>query len=412
MQTVCIIGLGYVGREVASQAYKRGYSVIGIDKDPSVISAIEEGEACTDVEFIDLTTDPESTVKEADIIVAAVPTPVNGDKVVELDALKSITKLVGDSDYDDPPLFVVESTIPPGTVSDVIVPILKRSGLKVGEDIFVAHAPERINPGTTGWDLSDIPRVVGATTEVGLQKALSFYGDIIEAEVHGVDSPAIAEASKIIENSYRDVNIAFVNEIALALDHLDIDADAALDAAATKPFGFERFYPGVGVGGHCIPIDPYFLIRKSQTEGFNNRFLSYARDVNDNMPIYVAEKTIKELNNAEILPNGARAVLLGAAFKPNVEDTRNSPYYDIKSELEDYGVVVDTYDPLVPELSTIDTPYVSADVVILVTAHDELQSLSFEKLSSSGTSILIDGRNEYSPADVRAAGLRYSGVGR
>lgn len=412
MQTVCIFGLGYVGREVASAAFKRDYSVIGIDKDPSVISAIESGDACPDVEFAKLTTDGKSAVKQADVIVAAVPTPVNGEKVVELDALESITELVGNSEYANPPLYVVESTIPPGTVSDVVLPRLKERELKIGEDIFVAHAPERINPGTTGWDLSEIPRVVGATTDTGLQRALDFYNDIIDAEIHGVDSPAIAEASKIIENSYRDVNIAFVNEIALALDHLDIDADAALDAAETKPFGFERFYPGVGVGGHCIPIDPYFLIRKSQSEGFNNRFLACAREINDSMPTHVAKKTVKELNNAEILPNGARAVLLGAAFKSNVEDTRNSPYYDLKSELEEYDIIVDTYDPMVPELSTVDTPYISADVVILVTAHDEFQSLSFEKLSFSGVSILIDGRNEYTPADVRTAGLRYSGVGR
>ena len=412
MKTVCIFGLGYVGREVASAAFERGYSVVGIDKNPSIISDIKDGAVCTDVGFTELTTDVELAEKSADIIVAAVPTPVNGEKVVELDALKSITEVVGNSEYDNPPLYVVESTIPPGTISDVVLPILRRHDLEIGEDIFVAHAPERINPGTTGWSLSDIPRVVGASTDTGLQRALSFYGDIIDAEVHGVDSPAIAEASKIIENSYRDVNIAFVNEIALALDHLDIDADAALDAAETKPFGFERFYPGVGVGGHCIPIDPYFLIRKSQSEGFNNRFLAYAREINDSMPTYVAEKTVKELNNAEILPNGARAVLLGAAFKSDVGDTRNSPYYDLKSELEEYGIIVDTYDPMVPELSTVDTPYVSADVVILVTAHDEFRSLSFEKLSSSGVSIVIDGRNEYAPADVRTAGLRYSGIGR
>lgn len=412
MQTVCIFGLGYVGRDVASAAFKRGYSVVGVDKDANVISAIESGDVCPDVEFAELTTDGTSAVKRADVIVVAVPTPVNGEKVVELDALKSITELVGDSEFADPPLYVVESTIPPGTILDVVLPILEDRDVDVGEDIFVAHAPERINPGTTGWGLSDIPRVVGASTDTGLQRALDFYNDIIDAEVHGVDSPAIAEASKIIENSYRDVNIAFVNEIALALDHLNIDADAALDAAETKPFGFERFYPGVGVGGHCIPIDPYFLIRKSRSEGFNNRFLAYAREINDSMPTYVAEKAVKELNNAEILPNGARAVLLGAAFKSNVKDTRNSPYYDLKSELEEYGVAVDAYDPMLPELSTVDTPYVSSDVVILVTAHEEFQSLSFEELSSCGVSILIDGRNEYSPAEVRAAGLRYSGVGR
>lgn len=412
METVCIFGLGYVGREVASAASDAGYFVIGVDSDPDVIADIEAGKTLTDVDFEYLTTDGKTALPDADIIVVAVPTPVNDEKIVNLTALKNITEIVATIEYDEPPLYIVESTIPPGTISDIVVPKMEDAGKNIGEHIFVAHAPERINPGSGGWSITQIPRVVGAVTDDGLNQTVEFYDNIIDAEVHGVDTPAIAESSKIIENAYRDVNIAFVNEIALALDHLDIDVSGALDAADTKPFGFERFHPGIGVGGHCIPIDPYFLIRKSASEGFNNRFLKYAREINDSMPSHVAQKTVKELNQAEILPKNARVVLLGAAFKSNVDDTRNSPYYDIKSELEEYGVTVETYDPNLPELSSVNTPYVSADAVVLVTAHEDFQSLSFEELASSGVSVFVDGRNMFSPEKVSDAGLTYTGVGR
>lgn len=411
MKTVCIFGLGYVGREVASATSETAYSVIGVDKDPSVIAAIKNGNILANVDFEYITTDGKTAIADADIMVVAVPTPVNDEKIVGLTALREITDLVANTEYKEPPLFIVESTIPPGTISDIIVPKMEDAGMSVGEDIFVAHSPERINPGTE-WSITDIPRVVGATSDEGLHRTVNFYEKIIEADVYGVESPEIAEASKIIENAYRDVNIAFVNEIALALDHLDIDVNAALDAADTKPFGFKRFYPGIGVGGHCIPIDPYFLIRKSASEGFNNRFLKYAREVNDSMPSHIAQKTIKELNRANLLPKGSRVVLLGKAFKANVRDTRNSPYYDIKSELEEYGVKVETYDPNLPEDSTVNSPYSSADAVIVVTAHDEFESLSFERMATAGVQILVDGRNIYNPEKVREEGIIYTGVGR
>lgn len=411
METVCIFGLGYVGREVAAAASEAGFSVIGVDTDPGVIADIKSQKLLTNVDFDRVTTDGAEAVTDADIIIAAVPTPVNDEKIVDLTALKAITDLVAAAQYDEPPLYIVESTIPPGTISDIVVPKMEEAGKDIGEDIFVAHAPERINPGTE-WSIIDIPRVVGAVSDNGSNQALDFYENLIDAEIHETSSPAVAEASKIIENAYRDVNIAFVNEIALALDHLDIDVSAALDAADTKPFGFKRFNPGTGVGGHCVPIDPYFLIRKSASEGFNNRFLKYAREVNDSMPSHIAQKTIKALNEAEILPKKSRVVLLGAAFKSNVEDTRNSPYYDLKSELEEYGVTVETYDPNLPDLSTVETPYISADAVILVTAHDEFQSLSFDQLASCEVEILVDGRNVYSPNTVRDSGLHYIGVGR
>ena len=411
MDTLTIFGLGYVGREVAAAAPEKDYSIIGIDTNQDLISKIKRGEELDHIDFKSVTTDGKPYLNTSDIIVVAVPTPVDDQEMVDLGALKNITKIVATTEFEKAPLFVVESTIPPGTISDVVVPIFEEAGKLIGEEIYVAHAPERINPGTE-WDVREIPRVVGAETKKGQEKARKFYDEIIEADVHTADSTGIAEASKIIENAYRDVNIAFVNEIALALDNLGIDADAALNAAETKPFGFQRFYPGIGVGGHCIPIDPYFLIRKSDSEGFNNRFLKYAREINDSMPAHVAQKTVKELNSNEILPKNATVTILGAAFKSNVEDTRNSPYFDLKSELADYGIVVNTYDPFVPELSTVESPYTEADGIVLVTEHEEFQKMDFDRLASVGVEIFVDGRNVFSPEEIEQAGMSYVGVGR
>lgn len=412
MNRVCIFGAGYVGQELAALASRRGFDVSIVDTDQSVIESLETGNLLPNAEIKEVTTDGRNVAGQADVVIGAVPTPLNSSYEVDLSALKAITETVASSNSERTPLYIVESTVPPGTISDVVVPILQENGVKIGEDVHVGHAPERINPGNEGWELADIPRVVGAVSEEGQQRLMSFYDELLDASVHPVDSPAIAEASKLIENSYRDINIAFVNEVALALEKLNIDTKAVLDAADTKPFGFTRFSPGAGVGGHCIPIDPYFLIRAADSNGFNNRFLKYAREINDRMPTHVATKTVEELNTAEVLPNGAQVLILGKAFKSNVDDTRNSPYFDIKEQLERFNVFVDTYDPNLPDESTVDSPYVEADAVILTTAHDEFQSLSFERLTDNGVKVFVDGRNVYDPDNVECTGIRYTGIGR
>jgi len=412
MDRLCVFGLGYVGREVATLAANNGFGVSIVDTDTDVISAIREGSLLNDVEITEATTKGQSTVDKSDVIISAVPTPLGSSYGVDLSALESVTETVSRISPGHAPLYVVESTIPPGTITDVVVPILESNGLTIGDDIYVAHVPERISPGSDTWELANIPRVAGAVTDEGLDRTVAFYEKLLDAAIHSVPSPAVAEASKIVENTYRDINIAYVNEIALALDKLNIDTKAVLDAAETKPFGFTRFSPGVGVGGHCIPIDPYFLIRESNKNGFNNRFLKYAREINDQMPHYIAQKTVEELNAAEILPNGAGVVLLGQSFKPNVSDTRNSPYFELRAELERFGVSIETYDPHVPGESTVNSPYVDADAVLVVTAHDEFRALSFERLASMGVSIVIDGRNLYDVKSVESHGLRYVGVGR
>jgi nucleotide sugar dehydrogenase len=309
------------------------------------------------------------------------------------------------------PLVVVESTVPPLTTDTVVAGILESAGHAVGEDVYLAHVPERIDAGNEEWPVERLPRVVGAVTAEGREVADAFYWEFLDAEVHIVGSPGVAEAAKIIENAFRDINIAFVNEFALSLEGLGIDATETLAAAATKPFGFMRFEPGVGVGGQCIPVDPHLLIDRANQSGFDHRMLKLARDINEQMPKRVARKIIEALNAARVPPYDATVLLLGKTFKPDVSDTRNSPYFDLKAELDRYDCTVETYDPMLEEESTVDSPYVDADAVVLVTAHEELIDLDPKGLAANGVSVLIDVRNALNRERIERAGITYVGVG-
>jgi len=349
----------------------------------------------------------------ADVVVIAVPTPLDSSYTVDLSALRAATRDVaaGLDDATGTPLVVVESTVPPRTTDTVVARILESAGHAVGEDVYLAHAPERIDPGDEEWPVEGLPRVVGAVTADGREVADAFYQEFLDAEVHVVGSPGVAEAAKIIENAFRDINIAFVNEIALLLEGLGVDATEALDAAATKPFGFMRFEPGAGVGGHCIPVDPHLLIDRANQSGFDHRMLKLARDINERMPERVARKTIEALNAARVPPYDATVLLLGKAFKPDVSDTRNSPYFDLNAELDRYDCTVETYDPMLEGESTVDSPYVDADAVVLVTAHEELTDLDPQGLAANGVTVLIDGRNALNSERIERAGITYVGVG-
>lgn len=415
MNTLGLFGLGYVGREVASLALKRGLNVHAVDIDESVIAAVEsEPRFSNKPGEMQAATEASKAISAAQFLIIAVPTPLSSASVVELAPLRSVCQNIAKvlERRDQPLPIVVESTIPPGTVPEVVAPIFADHGFDVGKHIYLAHAPERIDPGNTDWPLESLPRVIGGMTETGTRVVGDFYDSLLDAGVYQVNSPQVAAAAKIIENAYRDINIAFVNEIALTLDHLDIDVTEALDAAETKPFGFTRFYPGVGVGGHCIPIDPYFLIKKGDSNGFNNRFLKTAREINNRMPVYLAERTIRALVQDGTLPQEATAVLLGKAFKPGVEDTRNSPYHTIHSKLDAYNMTIETYDPYLPEGSTVDSAYVDAEVLILITAHPEFRDLKFDRLAANGVELFVDGRNEFSPSISEKHGIKYVGVGR
>lgn len=411
-----IYGLGAVGSTLARHASSRGHRVRCVDIDESVVARVNEGTyfAVDLDERLSAATSGETVVPASDVVVVAVPTPLDTNYAVDLGAVRAASRdLAAALDLGgEPTLVVVESTVPPGTTETVVRPILEEAGATVGEDVHLATAPERIDPGNDEWPLGDIPRVVGAVTDEGRDRAVDVYETLLDAAVHPVESPAVAEAAKIIENAFRDVNIAFVNEIAVSLGELGIDAAAALDAAATKPFGFMRFSPGAGVGGDCIPVDPYLLIERAERAGFDHRFLKFAREVNEGMPEYVVDQTVRALNEAGILPNGASALLLGRSFKPGLRDDRNSPYHAIADGLSEYGVETSLYDPHWPDESVDGGPYVDADALVLVTDHDGFADLDFERYADLGVGVVVDGRNAFDPDEVTGAGLVYAGIGR
>jgi nucleotide sugar dehydrogenase len=416
METVGIFGLGQVGSAVARRAIEVGHPVRCVDLDESLVERINGGDyfpSSTDAS-VRATTDGRSVVPECDVVLVAVPTPLRSNHAVDLDFLEMAARDVaaGIEPGGDPPLVVVESTVPPGTTRTVVQPAFEEAGLSVGEDLHLGVTPERVDPGNEEWPLERIPRVTSALTSDGRRRIHGFYDGLLEAEVHPVAEPEIAESAKIVENAFRDVNIAFVNELARSFDELGIDTTAVLDAAATKPFGFMRFAPGAGVGGDCIPVDPYLLIERAERTGFDHQLLKMSRSVNDRMPEYVVTKAIKALNDEGVLPKTATVVLLGRAFKPGVADDRNSPYHHIRRGLEEFGVTVETFDPYFPEESTVESPYVGADGLVLVTDHEEFRPLDWGRVADNDVSVLVDGRNVYDPERLRDHGIAYVGVGR
>lgn len=416
MDTVGIFGLGQVGSAVARRAVGIGHPVRCVDLDEELVERINDGEffAPSAAGTVTATTDGRSVVPECDVVVIAVPTPLSSNHVVDLEFLKMAARDVaaGIEPGGDPPLVIVESTVPPGTTRTVVQPVFDDAGLSVGEDLFLGVAPERVDPGNESWPLERIPRVASALTPEGKRRIHAFYDGLLDADVTPVGEPEVAESAKIVENAFRDVNIAFVNELARSFDELDIDTTEVLDAAATKPFGFMRFSPGAGVGGDCIPVDPYLLIGRAERTGFDHQLLKMSRSVNDRMPEYVVTKVIKALNAEDVLPKTATVVLLGRAFKPRVADDRNSPYHHIRRGLEEFGVTVETYDPYLPEESSLESPYVDADAFVLVTDHDEFLEIDWGRVADGGAKLLVDGRNVFDPDRLRDHGLSYVGVGR
>ncbi|QLH82645.1 nucleotide sugar dehydrogenase [Halosimplex pelagicum] len=415
--SIGIYGVGFVGKEVAELAVERGRSVACVDVDPEVVERIEAEEylAVDDHDRVSATTDGAAVAAEADTCLVTVPTPVDGAERVDLGPLRAASETIGEGlrgrDAAEPCLVVVESTIPPGTARREIAEVFDTYGLELGTDYYLAAVPERVDPGNEAWPLEAIPRVVGALSEPGLERATAFYDRLLDAEVHPVDSVEIAEVSKIVENAFRDINIAFANEIAVSLDSLDVDARSAIDAASTKPFGFMGFEPGAGVGGHCIPVDPHLLIGEAEDAGFTHELLSVARTINNQMPEYVADMTVDALTRERVLPQDATALLLGRAFKPDLADDRNSPYFPIREGLTDYDVTVETYDPVLAAESSVDSPYQPVDAVVVVTDHEAFADLDPERFADLGVSTVVDGRDVFDAEAVEAAGLRYDAVG-
>ncbi len=387
--TVGIIGLGYVGLPLATAFGEAGLEVIGVDVDEIKVNSINEGRSYIDdvaeeqvsalvgSGLLRATTDYQELV-QADAISICVPTPLRktGDPDISyiVSAADKLAQIGGTGK-----LIVLESTTYPGTTEEIIVPKLLGNGDVVGEDVFIAFSPERIDPGRTDYTVFTTPKVIGGMTDDCLAVALALYGTIVEQLV-AVSNTATAEMVKLLENTFRAVNIGLVNEVALMCDKLGLDTWEVVDAAATKPYGFMPFYPGPGLGGHCIPIDPLYLSWKLRTLNYTARFIELAAEVNSHMPDYVVSKVTDALNDELKAVKGSNILILGAAYKPNVNDIRESPALDVLHLLRQKGALVSYHDPFVPALSTegielhsveLDKHSLSdADCVLIITDHD------------------------------------------
>lgn len=423
IQSIAVVGLGYVGLPLALLASKKGYSVFGIDTDPkklkslsqkkSYIGDIDDGEIeKTSIVF----TDDASVVKEVDAVIICVPTPVSPNKVPDLGPVKGAVSAI--SPYvKKGALVVIESTINPGVCDDIVVPLLEKvSGKKVGEDIYLAHCPERINPGDPNWNVSNINRVVGANSKVELDMAVKLYSNLIDADIKPMASIKEAEAVKIVENSFRDINIAFVNELAMSFHKLGINLENVIDGAATKPFAFMAHHPGCGVGGHCIPVDPYYLIEYAHDHGFDHKFLSLARNINESMPQFTVDLLIDALNEVGLPLKGTKVALLGLSYKANVGDERESPAHVIRDLLIGADADLTIYDPYIKDGSTVESfeqALIGATAVVIATGHREFDNLDVEKLKKFNVQIVIDGRNilKDKKAELTGGGVIYRGIG-
>jgi UDP-N-acetyl-D-glucosamine dehydrogenase len=355
---VGVIGLGYVGLPLLVAARKAGYPVVGLDTAEERIGALREGQSyltdVTESEVNALDNDSLSTdwaiLQAAEVVAITVPTPLV-DQAPDLSYVEAAAEAAGKT-LGRGNLVILESTTYPGTTEEVVLPLLeKHSGLTAGEDFALAYSPERINPGQDEFGVEDIPKVVGGLTERCRDLAVSFYQGFIR-QVVATSGPREAELAKLIENTFRHVNIALVNELAIVAKELDVDIWEAISAAATKPFGFMPFWPGPGVGGHCIPIDPSYLSwRVTQRLGYSNGFIEHANGINRRMPRYIVDRVTQLLNDNGIPVKGAKVLAIGAAYKPGVSDLRDSPALEVMELLAKRGAVVSYHDEFAPEIS-------------------------------------------------------------
>jgi UDP-N-acetyl-D-galactosamine dehydrogenase len=400
-----IIGLGYVGLPLAL-AFSEKYKVSGYDLDERRISSLLKGDDSTKQVSEDelrnlrivLSTDL-ADLAFCQVYIITVPTPVTADKKPNLSALLHASKAIG-SVLKPGDVVIYESTVYPGCTEEDCVPVLeKESGLKHNQDFFCGYSPERISPGDPVHTLKNIIKVTSGSTPETADLVDELYSSIINAGTHKTSSIKIAEASKAIENAQRDVNISFVNELALIFDKMDIDTTEVLQAAATK-WNFLNFKPGL-VGGHCIGVDPYYLSHKAETLGYHPRVILSGRQVNDNMAVFVVNKAIKLLTARNVPLKGSSALVMGITFKENCPDIRNTKVIDIINELKQFGLEVDTYDPLA-EKESVQTDYgiglindiylKDYQLIILAVAHEEFLSIDFGKIKNLDT-IIFDTRS-------------------
>jgi UDP-N-acetyl-D-glucosamine dehydrogenase len=404
---VGIVGAGYVGVPLAATFAEAGCSVLLVDVLETVVDALNRGEShiddvpsdrlapLVDQGLVHATTSYEE-LRDADAVLLALPTPLSRQREPDLSVVESAARRLGGV-LREGQLVVLESTTWPGTTREVLQPILEEaSGLRVGEGFFLAMSPERVDPGREDWTTKTTPKVLGGITPDCTRRAAALYSRAIDT-VHELTSPEAAELTKLLENIFRSVNIALVNELAILCDRMGIDIWEVIDAAATKPFGFMRFSPGPGLGGHCIPVDPFYLTWKAREFGFYTEFIELAGKVNEEMPYFCRSLVSQALNHhAQRAMKGSRILVLGVSYKPDIGDLRESPALKLISLLQNAGADVSYHDPHVPriteeglDLSSIPYEPQAHDCVVIVTDHSELD---YEQLVDEA-SLVVDLRN-------------------
>jgi len=411
---VGIVGLGYVGLPLLLCFVEKGFKTLGLDIDTRKTEALQRGvsyirhipssriAAAAKTGLLRATTDF-SAARECDAILIAVPTPLNKNREPDMSFIVATCESL--MPHMRPgQLIVLESTTYPGTTDEVMIPILERSGLKEGRDFYAAFSPEREDPSRTDFTTETIPKVVGATSPHGLAIAKKLYDQIVIQTVP-VSSARAAEATKLLENTFRAVNIALVNELKMTFMRMGIDIWEVIAAAKTKPFGFMPFYPGPGLGGHCIPIDPFYLTWKAREYGATTKFIELAGEINTSMPDFVVYRAMEVLNEYGKALKGARILLLGLAYKPNVDDDRESPTYHLMEKLEAKGAVVSYHDPYIPVIKpTREFPHYGGrrsvpvgkefDLIVVSTGHEEYKSLDADTIGVP----ILDTRNVFAGA--------------
>jgi UDP-N-acetyl-D-glucosamine dehydrogenase len=404
-----VVGLGYVGLPMAVTVAKKGYEVLGFEVSNYAIEHVNSGKnyigdvtdadlkAVVEAKKLSATSDY-TRMQEVNVILIAVPTPLDLYHQPDTTFIQASTHSMAQHLKEDT-LVVLESTTYPGTTREIIVPELEKVGLKVGKTVFVGFSPERVDPGNETYKTHNTPKVVGGMTPACNEIAKLFYESILDAPVHLVSSPEVAEMEKIYENTFRNINIALANEMAVLCDRMGISIWEVVDAAKTKPYGFMAFYPGPGVGGHCIPIDPFYLTWKAREFDFHTRLIELAGEINIAMPEFVVQRAIRILNKQGVAISRGKILLLGAAYKKDIQDMRESPIEGVITQLEQYDADFEIHDPFVEEFhhEKNDKAYKTVplgnlkkyDLIIVITDHS---TVDYQKIADSKVAIL-DTRN-------------------
>lgn len=445
---VCVIGLGTIGLPVAIHFANAGFKVMGLDTDEDKVERINSGtypveypeifEKVVEEKKLVATNDPSEAIGESDVAIICVPTPLTEESEIDLRFVKSAVDNIAEC-MNPGLVFIIESAVTPGVVKEMAKRIEEKTDYKLGKDFGAVACPERYNPGLPSeehgaivykklnkhidsvYTLDRINRVVGGTDHKSSLIAKELYGTFVTGKITTVSSPEVAESTKLLENIFRDVNIALVNELSKIFTKLGLESYEVIEAAKTKPFAFIPHYPGPGVGGECIPVDTWYLIKKAEGLGCDTRMMRTARAVNDAMPLYVVELVRGALHERGKKIEGSNICVLGIAYKKNIADTRLSPAFDIMDLLSRENANVYACDPIVSENSLkqsgkfkmLDEAFIDCDAIVMVTDHDEFKKMNlYEVKKSMRTPVIIDGRNFFDENEAISLGFTYRGVGK